>query len=47
MSPAQLSKIETQKKHVLDVQLQAIAWALGIEVCVLFPERQTYGGTES
>jgi hypothetical protein len=39
MSPAQLSKIEVQKKHVLDVQLQAIADALEVKVCTLFPEK--------
>lgn len=47
MSTGHLSKIETRQKPVLDVQLQAIADALGVAVCDLFPERKEHGGPES
>ena len=42
MSAAQLSKIETQKKHVLDIQLLAIAQVLNVPVSVLFPTEEEH-----
>ena len=47
MSSAQLNKIESQKKPLLDVQLQAFALALDVQVADLFPQRSKDDGTES
>lgn len=47
MSSAQLSKIESQKKPLLDVQLQAFALALDVQIGDLFPQRSKDDGTES
>lgn len=42
MSAAQLSKIENQKKHVLDIQLLALSRVFNIPVAALFPPEETH-----
>ena len=46
MSPAQLSKIERQRKHILDVQLVAVAQVFEVQICALFPKRSQDGSTQ-
>lgn len=40
MSAAQLSKVERQKKHVLDIQLLALSRIFGVPVAALFPAEE-------